>query len=58
MRMHGRDGWYSYNYTQDEIRETGGKIDKFRPEKVYLYFNNDHNMLENARTALKAWSHL
>jgi len=58
MRMHGRDGWYSYNYTQDEIRETGGKIDKFRPEKVYLYFNNDHNMLENARTALNAWSHL
>jgi len=58
MRMHGREGWYSYNYSQKEIRETVGEISKFGPEKVYVYFNNDHNMLENARIALEVWSHL
>lgn len=58
MRMHGREGWYSYNYSQKEIRETVGEISKFGHEKVYVYFNNDHNMLENARIALEVWSHL
>ncbi len=56
MRMHGRDGWYSYNYSQEEISETIRKIRVFGPEKTYIYFNNDHNMLENARTALKVFS--
>ena len=56
--MHGREGWYSYNYSQKEIRETVGEISKFGPEKVYVYFNNDHNMLENARIALEVWPHL
>ncbi len=56
MRMHGREGWYSYDYSQEEIKETIGKISKFGPEKVYIYFNNNHNMLENARIALKVFS--
>ena len=54
MRMHGRESWYSYNYSQEEIRETIGKISEFGPEKVYIYFNNDHNMLENARIDFKS----
>lgn len=58
MRMHGREGWYSYNYSQKEIRETVGEISIFGPEKVYVYFNNDHNKLENARIDLEVWSHL
>ena len=56
LRMHGREYWYSYNYSQEEIRETVGKIKRFEPEKVYIYFNNNHNMLENAKLTLKAWS--
>lgn len=55
MRMHGREGWYNYNYSQEEIRKIVGEINEFEPEKIYMYFNNDHNMLENARMALKSW---
>lgn len=58
MRMHGREGWYSYNYSKAEISETIGEIRHFRPEKVYIYFNNNHNMLENARMTLEVFSDL
>ncbi len=58
MRMHGREGWYSYDYSQAEISETIRKIRELGPKKTYIYFNNDHNMLENARMALKAISGL
>lgn len=58
MRMHGRESWYSYNYTREEIEETARKINEFEPEKVYIYFNNNHNMLENARTALKVFEEM
>ncbi|AKB12419.1 Uncharacterized conserved protein YecE, DUF72 family [Methanosarcina thermophila] len=58
MRMHGREGWYNYNYSMEEISETFRKMREFGPEKVYIYFNNDHNMLENARMTLKVFSGL
>ena len=58
MRMHGRENWYSYNYSQEEIKETIEKITELEREKVYIYFNNNHKMLENARKALKAFSGL
>lgn len=58
IRMHGRESWYSYDYSRAEISETINKIRGFGPEKVYVYFNNDHNMLENARTALEIFSGL
>ncbi|AGF98229.1 Hypothetical protein MmTuc01_2957 [Methanosarcina mazei Tuc01] len=47
MRMHGRENWYSYNYSQEEIKETIEKITELEREKVYIYFNNNHKMLEN-----------
>lgn len=58
MRMHGREEWYSYNYSQAEISETIRKIRILGPKKVYIYFNNDYNMMENARMALKVISSL
>ena len=58
MRIHGRENWYSYNYSQEEIKETIEKITELEREKVYIYFNNNHKMLENARKALKAFSGL
>jgi uncharacterized protein YecE (DUF72 family) len=58
MRMHGRTGWYNYDYPEEEIEETIEKIAKFEPEKVYIYFNNNHNMLENAKITLKAFPRL
>jgi len=52
MRMHGRKSWYEHNYTKAELRETIKKIKKSKPAKVYIFFNNDHDMLNNARLML------
>jgi uncharacterized protein YecE (DUF72 family) len=49
MRMHGREDWYRHDYTQAELEETAGMILGTGAEKVYLFFNNDHFMLENAQ---------
>lgn len=58
LRMHGRESWYSYNYSQEEIEETARTIKELELNKVYIFFNNNHNMLENARKALKVYSDL
>jgi len=52
LRMHGREGWYCHVYSGKDMRETAGKIREAGPEKAYVYFNNDHNMLKNARMML------
>jgi len=49
MRMHGRDDWYSHDYTEKELQETAGLIRRTGVKKVYLFFNNDHAMLKNAQ---------
>ena len=48
LRMHGRTEWYSYFYTDEELEEIAGKLLSSGAEKIYVYFNNDHGMLENA----------
>ncbi|MEM2922135.1 MAG: DUF72 domain-containing protein [Candidatus Bathyarchaeia archaeon] len=53
-RMHGRTAWYSHSYTDQELREVAEKILNTNPDKLYVFFNNDHAMLENARTMLQA----
>lgn len=52
VRMHGREAWYSHNYTDEELLEVKEKIFDVRPRKVYVFFNNDTNMLENAQRML------
>jgi uncharacterized protein YecE (DUF72 family) len=49
LRMHGRTSWYSHYYSRDELKEVASKIVEFNPNKAYIYFNNNHAMLENAR---------
>jgi uncharacterized protein YecE (DUF72 family) len=49
LRMHGRTDWYSHYYYDEELREVAEKIFKTEPLKVYVFFNNDHAMLENAQ---------
>lgn len=51
-RMHGRTEWYAHTYSDKELEETADKIVKTNPEKVYVFFNNDVAMLENARKML------
>jgi uncharacterized protein YecE (DUF72 family) len=52
-RMHGRIAWYAHHYSDEELREVAEKIMKARPEKAYVYFNNDTAMLVNARKMLE-----
>ena len=53
MRMHGRKDWYRHDYTQEELEETAGMIGSAGAGKVYLFFNNDHSMLENAQRMME-----
>ena len=46
-RIHGRTGWYSHNYKDEELLEIKGRIMSPKPKEVYVFFNNDH-MLKNA----------
>ncbi len=52
LRLHGRTDWYSHNYTRDELLELAKAVLNLSPRKVYVFFNNDHWMLNNARDML------
>jgi len=49
LRMHGRTAWYSYEYSEKELKDKALEIVKAEPYCVYVFFNNDHAMLKNAR---------
>jgi uncharacterized protein YecE (DUF72 family) len=52
VRMHGRTAWYAHLYSDEELKEVAERIFNAKPEKAYVFFNNDHAMLENARKML------
>jgi uncharacterized protein YecE (DUF72 family) len=56
VRMHGRTDWYSHCYTDEELRDVKEKILKTHPKKVYVYFNNNTDMLRNAQQMFKLLS--
>ena len=49
IRFHGRSSWYSHNYTYGELYDAALKLRDLGGDKLYAYFNNDHDMLGNAR---------
>jgi len=49
VRMHGRTEWYSHCYTDKELKDVEEKSLKTSPKKVYVYFNNNTDMLRNAQ---------
>jgi len=51
-RMHGRTGWYTHFYTNEELKEVATKIIQTKPDKAYVLFNNNHAMLDNSRKML------
>ena len=53
LRMHGRTEWYSHCYTEKELKEVAEKIKVSKAEKVYVFFNNNHAMLENAEKMIE-----
>jgi len=52
-RMHGRTGWYSHYYTDEEIKGVKERILEANPKKAYVFFNNNTNMLRNGQEMLK-----
>lgn len=50
--MHGRKGWYSHLFTEEELRGVVKKILNAQSCEVYVFFNNDHGMLPNPRRIL------
>lgn len=49
LRMHGRIAWYMHYYEDKELEEISRDIINLVPERIYVFFNNNHYMLENAR---------
>ncbi len=58
MRIHGRTGWYSYTYSQEELDSIANHLKKSGSESAFIYFNNDAGMLENALYLLNKFSKL
>ena len=54
-RLHGRYTWYSHDYTDEELKDIAKRIQEKKPQAVYAFFNNNTNMLANARKALKVF---
>jgi len=52
QRMHGRLGWYSHRYSDEELKDVATKIIETKSEKAYVFFNNNHAMLDNSRKML------
>jgi uncharacterized protein YecE (DUF72 family) len=49
LRMHGREEWYRYEYSWEELGETADLIRAAGPKRVHVFFNDDQAMLGNAR---------
>ncbi|MFB6471099.1 MAG: DUF72 domain-containing protein [Vulcanisaeta sp. AZ3] len=52
LRLHGRSDWYWYDYSEGELEDLANRVLALGPSRVYVFFNNDHWMLENARKML------
>lgn len=53
VRMHGRLTWYNYGYLEDELQEVAEKIFLSTPERAYVFFNNNHDMLGDGRRLIE-----
>lgn len=51
VRFHGKERWYRYRYSSDELKEWGERIESLKARRIYIYFNNDYdlNAVDNAR---------
>ncbi len=49
LRMHGRTMWYAHEYSFSELAEIANLVSSLGGERVYVFFNNNHWMLENAK---------
>lgn len=56
VRMHGRLTWYNYGYLDEELEEVAEKIIQVAPEKAYIFFNNNHDMLGDGRKLIEIFA--
>lgn len=49
LRIHGRECWYGYEYSYEELEEIACELLRLGGVRIYVFFNNDHWMLSNAR---------
>ena len=52
LRLHGRKSWYTYNYSKNELEEIIDSVISHKPKEAFIFLNNDHSMLKNAREIL------
>jgi len=50
LRLHGRVHWYSHDYTDQQLQHLAEKLLETKAEEIFVFFNNNHAMLKNART--------
>jgi uncharacterized protein YecE (DUF72 family) len=50
VRFHGKERWYRYHYSNEELQEWAAHINKSGAKRVWVYFNNDYetNAIKNA----------
>ncbi|MDD3373697.1 MAG: DUF72 domain-containing protein [Methanoculleus bourgensis] len=53
LRVHGREDWYRHDYTDAELAGIRDRIAAISPERAYIFFNNNHAMLKNARAMMR-----
>jgi uncharacterized protein YecE (DUF72 family) len=49
LRLHGSKSWYTYMYSEKELKRIITKLEKKRANKKALCLNNDHGMLANGK---------
>ncbi|SNZ09021.1 Uncharacterized conserved protein YecE, DUF72 family [Persephonella hydrogeniphila] len=42
MRFHGRESWYRYNYSEEELQQWINEIKDRKINRLFVYFNNDY----------------
>jgi uncharacterized protein YecE (DUF72 family) len=52
LRLHGSKSWYSYVYSEKELKDIIGKLEKKSGTRKAIYLNNDHGMLPNGKYLL------
>lgn len=56
LRLHGRKAWYSWVYTEEELKEIVSSIQRATAKRKYIFLNNDHGMLPNGNYLMNALS--
>jgi uncharacterized protein YecE (DUF72 family) len=54
LRLHGREEWYSWIYTEEELKGIAKEILETKAKEKYIFLNNDHGMIPNSKFLMQA----